>query len=68
MAPTLNDLEERLDPRQFFRISRAAIVNLDAVRDVAPSGAGGGALSLKDGTRHEVSRRRFRELTERLGG
>ena len=68
MAPTLNDLEERLDPRQFFRISRAVIVNLDAVRDVAPSGAGGGELSLKDGTRHEVSRRRFRQLTERLGG
>ena len=27
MQPTLNDLEARLDPRQFFRVSRAAIVN-----------------------------------------
>lgn len=68
MGPTLNELEERVDPRQFFRISRAVIVNLDAVREVRPSGNGGGELSLKDGSRHEVSRRRFRDLTERLGG
>src|SRR5688572_21524972 len=30
VPPTLNDLEARVDPRRFFRISRAAIVNLDA--------------------------------------
>ena len=68
MSPTLNDLEERLDARQFFRISRAAIVNLDAVREVAPTVGGHGEVTLRDGSRHEVSRRRFRELTEKLGG
>jgi two-component system, LytTR family, response regulator len=68
MSPTLNDLEARLDPRQFFRISRAAIVNLDTVREVAPTAGGHGEVRLKDGSRHEVSRRRFRELTEKLGG
>jgi two-component system LytT family response regulator len=68
MSPTLNDLEERLDARQFFRISRAAIVNLDAVREVAPTAGGHGEVTLRDGSRHEVSRRRFRELTEKLGG
>jgi two-component system LytT family response regulator len=68
MSPTLNDMEARLDPRQFFRISRAAIVNLDAVRDVAPTAGGHGELTLKNGMKHEVSRRRFKELTERLGG
>jgi two-component system LytT family response regulator len=67
MQPTLNDLEARLDPRQFFRISRAAIVNLDAVREVAPLASGQGQVTLSDGTRLEVSRRRFTELTERLG-
>lgn len=68
MSPTLNDLEARLDPRQFFRISRAAIVNLDTVREVAPTAGGHGEVALKDGSRHEVSRRRFKELTEKLGG
>jgi two-component system LytT family response regulator len=67
MQPTLNDLEARLDPRQFFRISRAAIVNLDAVREVAPLANGQGQVTLSDGTRLEVSRRRFSELTDRLG-
>jgi two-component system LytT family response regulator len=68
MSPTLNDLEARVDPRRFFRISRAAIVNLDMVRDVAPTAGGYGTLTLRDGTELEVSRRRFKELTERLGG
>jgi two-component system LytT family response regulator len=68
MSPTLNDLETRLDARQFFRISRAAIVNLDAVREVAPTTGGHGEVTLKDGSKHEVSRRRFKELTEKLGG
>jgi two-component system, LytTR family, response regulator len=68
MSPTLNDLETRLDTRQFFRISRGAIVNLDAVREVAPTAGGYGEVTLKDGSKHEVSRRRFKELTARLGG
>jgi two-component system LytT family response regulator len=68
MTPTLNDLEARLDERVFFRISRAAIVNLDAVREVIPGDGGQGEVSLRDGSRHEVSRRRFKDLTDRLGG
>jgi two-component system LytT family response regulator len=67
MQPTLNDLEARLDPRQFFRISRAAIVNLDAVREVVPGPGGQGQVVLSDGARLEVSRRRFADLTHRLG-
>jgi two-component system, LytTR family, response regulator len=67
MSPSLNDLESRLDPARFFRISRAAIVNLDAVREVRPTGGGQGQISLTDGTRLEVSRRRFADLTTRLG-
>jgi two-component system LytT family response regulator len=68
MQPTLNDLEARLDPQRFFRISRAAIVSLDAVREVTPLAGGYGRVVLTDGTRLEVSRRRFGELTARLGG
>jgi DNA-binding LytR/AlgR family response regulator len=68
MSPTLNALERRLDPRRFFRVSRAAIVNLDAVREVEQAPSGRGVATLRDGSRVDVSRRRFRELTERLGG
>lgn len=68
MSPTLGDLEARLDARRFFRISRAAIVNLDAVKEVAPTAGGHGELTLRDGSTLEVSRRRFKELTQRLGG
>jgi two-component system, LytTR family, response regulator len=66
MNPTLNELEARLDPRRFFRVSRAAIVNLDAVKEVEPGTGGHGDVMLRDGTRLEVSRRRFKELTEKL--
>jgi two-component system, LytTR family, response regulator len=66
VPPTLNDLEERLDPRQFYRISRRAIVNLDAVREIVPQDDGQGELRLKSGERLEVSRRRLSGLTERL--
>jgi two-component system LytT family response regulator len=68
MQPTLNELDARLDPRQFCRISRAAIVNLDAVREVTPQDGGQGIVTLADGTKLEVSRRRFAELTNRLAG
>jgi two-component system, LytTR family, response regulator len=67
MAPSLNDLEARLDARRFFRVSRAVIVNLDAVKEVVPTAGGHGEVRLSDGSRYEVSRRRFKELTEKLG-
>jgi two-component system LytT family response regulator len=67
MQPTLADLERRLDPG-FFRISRAAVVLLDSVREVLPRAGGQGELTLADGTRLEVSRRRFPGLLRRLEG
>ena len=68
MDPTLNDLEQRLDGARFFRISRAALVNLNAVTEVVPVGGSSGEVVLKNGQRLEVSRRRFRELLQALGG
>jgi two-component system, LytTR family, response regulator len=67
MDPTLNDLEQRLDPARFFRISRAALINLNTVAEVFPLPGGSGEVLLKNGARLEVSRRRFRELLEALG-
>jgi two-component system LytT family response regulator len=68
MDPTLNDLEQRLDPARFFRISRAALVSLAAVAEVHPMPGGSGEVRLKNGERLEVSRRRFRDLLDALGG
>lgn len=66
MDPALNDLEKRLDPARFFRISRHALVNLNAVTEVFPLPGGSGEVALKNGQRLEVSRRRFRELLAAL--
>jgi two-component system, LytTR family, response regulator len=68
MDPTLNELEARLDPRRFFRISRAALISLNAVNEVFPMPGGGGEVLMKSGQRLEVSRRRFRDLLELLQG
>ncbi len=68
MDPTLNDLEQRVDPSRFFRISRASLINLNAVAEVYPLPGGSGEILLKNGQRLEVSRRRFRDLLEALEG
>lgn len=66
MDPTLDELEQRLDPARFFRVSRAALVNLNAVAEVFPLPGGSGEALLKNGQRLEVSRRRFRDLLSAL--
>lgn len=68
MDPTLNELEQRLAPARFRRISRAALINLNAVAEVHPLPGGSGEVLLKNGQRLEVSRRRFRELLQALDG
>ena len=68
MDPTLNELEQRLAPNRFCRISRAALINLNAVAEVHPLPGGSGEVLLKNGQRLEVSRRRFRELLQALEG
>lgn len=62
---SLNQLEERLDPEHFMRVSRRHIVNLDFVQSVAPSPAGGLTLTLQGELKVSMSRRRavqFRQL------
>jgi two-component system, LytTR family, response regulator len=68
LDPTLNDLEQRLDPALFFRVSRAAIVNMDCVIEVLPLIGGVAEVVLNTGVRLEVSRRRVKDLLQRLGG
>jgi DNA-binding LytR/AlgR family response regulator len=68
MDPSLQDLEGRVDPLRFFRISRGALVALSAVLEVHPLPGGAAVLALKNGARLEVSRRRLKDLLKALGG
>ena len=58
----LKDLEARLDPAQFIRLSRSILVNIDFVRSVAPSGSGLLTVALTNGDELHVSRLRARNL------
>jgi two-component system LytT family response regulator len=64
----LGELEERLDPRQFVRIHRSAIVNLQWVSEVQPDIGGRLIVKLKDNARTElqVARDRARAFKERM--
>jgi len=64
---SMNALEQRLDPRRFFRVNRSAIVNLDRVREIQPYFKGEQMVLLQDGTQLKLSRGRRLELEERLG-
>lgn len=48
---TMRALEEQLDPAQFVRISRSAIVNIARIREFKPLAKGQYAVFLRDGTR-----------------
>ena len=65
---TIQELEQKLDPRKFIRIHRATLVNVDYVHELHPWFAGRMILRLKDGKRTElpVARDRVRPLKERL--
>jgi two-component system LytT family response regulator len=52
----LKEVEARLDPERFVRVSRSAIVNLDAVERVEPWFRGEYVLILRDGARLTSSR------------
>lgn len=54
---SLNNLEERLDPKVFFRTNRKFIVNLRWVDHIENWFNGGLQVTLRDGTKVEVSRR-----------
>lgn len=62
---SLNALEERLDPKVFFRANRKHIVNLQMIDKVESYFNGGLLLELKGGEKIEVSRRqtvKFKEM------
>ena len=63
----LYELEERLDPRRFVRISHSEIVNLDKVRCFDLNLAGTICVALADGSVTYVSRRYVAKIKKILG-
>jgi two-component system LytT family response regulator len=66
-AETMNGLAGELDPRQFVRIHRSAIVRIDAVRELHPHRNGEYFVVLEDGTRIKSSRGYREDLQAALG-
>lgn len=53
---TITAIESALDPRQFVRIHRRVVVNMDRVREMSPLPGGDGLLMLGDGSTLRLSR------------
>lgn len=53
---TITAIESALDPRQFVRIHRRVVVNMDRVREMSPLPGGDGLLVLGDGSTLRLSR------------
>lgn len=65
LRETLTNLEARLSPKQFLRVNRSAIVNLDRVKEVKPALRGEYVVVLKNGKELSLTRA-VREIQQRL--
>jgi two-component system LytT family response regulator len=63
---SLTAMEERLDPRNFFRANRKQVINLTWVEGIEPWFSGGLLVKLKGGLKVELSRRQAQDFRERL--
>jgi two-component system LytT family response regulator len=63
---SMNELEEKLDPRRFWRIHRSTIINLERVKELRQNPNGDYVVVLKDGTELKLSRSRRERLEEIL--
>jgi two-component system LytT family response regulator len=62
----LKDLEARLDPSRFIRLSRGALVNADLILRISPMSGGTWVVTLKNNLQVPVSRLRARALRGEL--
>jgi two-component system LytT family response regulator len=67
LRETIGGLESQLDPKEFVRIHRSAIVRLDRVRELQPWSHGEYHVVLGDGTRLTLSRSYRERLQAALG-
>jgi len=68
MRVTLKDIEQKLHPRNFLRISRYEIINLKKVEKFDFSVSGSLRIDLKNGTEIWASRRYISSIRNRLKG
>lgn len=66
LRESMDEMERQLDPEQFVRVHRGAIVNLARVREVHPLFRGGCDLKLVDGTTLKLSRDRRTDFEARF--
>lgn len=65
LRDTLSNLETRLPAKQFYRVSRSAIVNLERIKELQPMFRGESVIVLKNG-RTIPTTRTAREIQDRL--
>lgn len=63
---SLTAMEERLDPKSFFRANRKQVINLAWVDGIEPWFSGGLLVKLKGGMKVELSRRQAQDFRERM--
>jgi two-component system LytT family response regulator len=63
---SLNAMEERLDPKCFFRANRRQIINLAWIDRIEPWFSGGLLVHLKGGLKVELSRRQAQAFREQM--
>lgn len=63
---SLNAMEDRLDPKFFFRANRRQIINLAWIDRIEPWFSGGLLVHLKGGAKVELSRRQAQEFREKM--
>jgi two-component system LytT family response regulator len=63
---SLNAMEERLDPKFFFRANRRQIINLAWIDKIEPWFSGGLLVHLKGGAKVELSRRQAQDFREKM--
>lgn len=63
---SLTAMEERLDPRHFFRANRKEVINLAWVEGIEPWFSGGLLVKLRGGAKVELSRRQAQDFRERM--
>jgi two-component system LytT family response regulator len=65
---SMNEVEAQLDPDQFLRIHRSAIVNFERVKELQQNSSSEWVVLLKDGTELKLSRSRRERLKKFLAG
>ena len=67
LRDTISGLEEQLDPKNFLRVHRSAIVNVDRIQELQPWFHGEYKIILQDGMELTLSRTYRDKLNEFLG-